>query len=93
MLLFPTGQRQDNTVQQRAGSMHLKGYRFFVDDEDIFGLEDILQANMLLKTGSAYVPAKPWQKGTQNKVVNELSMLTEDAKSHLVCMTACALPQ
>lgn len=24
--------------------MHQKGYRFFADDEDVYGLEDMLQA-------------------------------------------------
>ena len=27
----------------RPGSLHLKGFRFFADDEDTFQLEDILQ--------------------------------------------------
>jgi hypothetical protein len=38
-----TGKRQDNRNKDRKGSRTLKGYRFFADDEDEFGLEDILQ--------------------------------------------------
>ncbi len=40
---FP-GKRQDNRAASRPGSMHKKGFRFFADDEDMYGLEDILQA-------------------------------------------------
>lgn len=33
----------DNRAQERPGSLHQKGVRFFVEDEDEFGLEDTLQ--------------------------------------------------
>lgn len=39
-----SGKRQDNRAASRPGSMHQKGYRFFADDEDVYGLEDMLQA-------------------------------------------------
>ena len=38
-----------------------QGWRFFADDEDEFGLEDVLQALCFLDAGSAWVPAKPWR--------------------------------
>lgn len=38
------GKRQDNRAAAHPGSMHQKGWRFFADDEDHYGLEDILQA-------------------------------------------------
>ena len=63
--------------------MHLQGYRFFADDEDAFGLEDMLQAMMMLRAGSAYVPAKPWQHGIGNKLVSTVDALSKDAQSHL----------
>lgn len=40
------GKRQDNTVKLRRGNLNQKGARFFEDDEDDFGLEDILQVQM-----------------------------------------------
>jgi len=39
---FP-GVRRDNRSKEREGSMSDKGWRFFMDDEDLFNLEDILQ--------------------------------------------------
>lgn len=38
-----TGKRQDNRAATRPGSLHKKGFRFFADDEDMYGLENILQ--------------------------------------------------
>ncbi len=84
------GKRQDNRTQQRSGSMRLKGYRFFADDEDTFGLEDILQALMFMKTGSTPVPAKPWQQGIQSKVVTQANLLSKEAQSHLAQMCKSA---
>jgi len=55
------GVRQDNRQGKRRGGPHgLRGYRFFVDDEDEYGLEDYLQALCLLQCGKAWVPVKPW---------------------------------
>ena len=79
---FP-GQRQNNTTQQRADSNRLKGYRFFADDEDHFGLEDILQAVMFMKSSQAFVPAKPWQLGLMSKTVHAVEDLSDEAQSHL----------
>ena len=42
-VIMSAGKRQDNTVQERRGRPHEKGVRFFQDDEDDFGLEDVLQ--------------------------------------------------
>lgn len=42
-LLF-AGRRMDNRAQERPGGLHQKGVRFFVEDEDEFGLDDMLQA-------------------------------------------------
>ncbi len=81
------GTRQDNRNHQRSGSMHLQGYRFFADDEDNFGLEDMLQALMFMKTDSAYVPAKPWQPGAQNTTVTQANSLSKEAQNHLANMS------
>ena len=84
------GNRQDNRTQQRSGSMRLMGYQFFADDEDTFGLEDILQALMLMKTGRTHVSAKPWQQGIQSTVVTQANLLSKEAQSHLtqICKSA-----
>lgn len=67
--------------------MHLQGYRFFADDEDNFGLEDMLQALMFMKTDSAFVPSKPWQPGAQNAIVTDASLLSKEAQNHLANMS------
>jgi hypothetical protein len=54
------GVRQDNRQGKRPEGMNKKGYRFFIDDEDEYGLEDYLQAICLLDCGKTYVPSKPW---------------------------------
>lgn len=43
-----TGKRQDNRAATRPGSLHKKGFRFFADDEDMYGLENILQVRLQL---------------------------------------------
>lgn len=40
------GKRQDNSSRERRGMHNVKGVRFFADDEDEFGLEDILQVRL-----------------------------------------------
>lgn len=42
-VVWRKGRRQDNRAKERPGALHLQGYRFFADDEDMFELEDILQ--------------------------------------------------
>jgi len=54
------GKQQDNRVFEIGG--HKKGVRFFLDDEDYFQCEDILQALCFLETGESFVPAKPYDK-------------------------------
>ncbi|KAL3140047.1 hypothetical protein ABBQ38_004327 [Trebouxia sp. C0009 RCD-2024] len=82
-ITWKQGQRQNNTTQQRADSNRLKGYRFFADDEDQFGLENILQAVMFMKSGKAFVPAKPWQLGVTSKTVQAIEDLSKEAQGHL----------
>ena len=67
--------------------MHLQGYRFFADDEDNFGLEDMLQALMFMKTDSAFVPSKPWQQGAENTIVTQANLLSKEAQNHLANMS------
>ena len=44
--------------------MQKRGYRFFADDEDEHGIEDLLQALCFLECESTWVPAKPWEAGS-----------------------------
>ncbi|KDD72615.1 hypothetical protein H632_c3121p1, partial [Helicosporidium sp. ATCC 50920] len=57
------GQRQDNRAAPRTdigGPDPPKGWRFFKDDEDEFGLEAVLQALSFHLQQKAYVPPKPY---------------------------------
>ena len=47
--LRDAGQRQDNLNAKQPHSQDKRGFRFFQDDEDEFGLEDILQAICFLQ--------------------------------------------
>ena len=85
-----SGKRQNNTTQQRSDSNHLKGYRFFADDEDQFGLEDILQAVMFMKSSKTFVPAKPWQHGVTSKTIQATKDLSKEVQSHLSQMLSGA---
>ena len=42
--MLRAGRRQDNRAAERPGGALRAGWRFFADDEDEFGLEDLLQA-------------------------------------------------
>ena len=66
--------------------MHRKGYRLFSDDEDVFGLEDMLQAAVFLHTGSTLVPAKPWEHDISNKSISSQQLLSKEVQQHLVQM-------
>ena len=63
--------------------MMQKGVRFFREDEDDFGLEDILQALCFLETGAAFVPSKPWQHGMEAKIVQDVASLSQEVQDHL----------
>ena len=77
------GQRQDHRSQPRPESMQRKGYRFFTDDEDSFGLEDMLQAALFLHEKRTFVPAKPWEHSSSNKIVCEAKLLSRTVQQHL----------
>lgn len=55
--------------------MHDKGWRFFADDEDVYGLEELLQALCFLEAGRAFVPAKPWRPQEESGWVGEEHLL------------------
>lgn len=66
--------------------MHRKGYRFFADDEDAFGLEDLLQAALFRCEGRTFVPAKAWQHESCDKIVSSAKLLSEEVQQHLAQM-------
>ena len=55
--------------------MHKKGFRFFEDDEDEYGLEDLLAALCFLERGETWVPAKAWETGGTSAQIRDLSLL------------------
>lgn len=63
-LQYRKGKRKDFRCAARPGPGRREGWRFFVDDEDEFSLEDILCAAVFLERGSVAVPPKPWARGT-----------------------------
>ncbi|KAK9831834.1 hypothetical protein WJX81_000048 [Elliptochloris bilobata] len=78
------GKRQDNRAAQRPGGGMRTGVRFFADDEDDFGLEDLLQALCFREAGAAWVPAKPWAPGVPGRWARgAASDLPEAARQHL----------
>lgn len=82
-VMWKKGRRMDNRAQERPGGLHQKGVRFFVEDEDEFGLEDTLQAQCFQESGSTFVPAKPWQQGVPSKQVSQRSLLSAGVQQQL----------
>ena len=79
-VMYKKGVRQDNRSAQRQGSMHLKGYRLFVEDEDEFGLEDILSGLVYAECGAAYIAPKPWGHEEQPRWARSMADLPDDAR-------------
>lgn len=77
------GKRQDNKEAKRPEKMQLKGYRFFQDDEDLYGLEDMLQAYCFLDCGKTFVPRKPWDHYQESRWTNNALELTTGAQDYL----------
>eukprot|EP00873_Tetraselmis_striata_P023008 jgi/Tetstr1/443272/TSEL_031306.t1 len=80
-VLYKKGKRSDNRRKQREGDMTCHGYRFFVEDEDMYCLEDTLQAMCFLHNGSTYVPEKPWVGGHQGRTVTDVQLLSADVQT------------
>ncbi|KAL4442949.1 hypothetical protein ABPG77_008440 [Micractinium sp. CCAP 211/92] len=85
---YKKGKRQDNRAASRPGSLVDKGWRFFADDEDMYGLEDTLQALCFLEHGRTFVPAKPWAHGEESKCVSEELLLAPAVREHVARMRA-----
>jgi curved DNA-binding protein CbpA/HSP20 family molecular chaperone IbpA len=81
--LWKKGKRVDNLNTERFGDRLKKGFRFFVDDEDEFQLEGLLQALCFLETGSAYVPKLPWDHTGVSKRVEDIELLPDQTKNVL----------
>ena len=50
----------DNRAQERPGGLHQKGIRFFVEDEDEFGLEDTLQVTLAAASQVHFTTWQSW---------------------------------
>jgi len=89
-IMWKKGNRMDNMNVDRRDGRNRKGYRFFIDDEDFFNLEGILQAMCFLESGEAWVPAKPYEHYhypfVQSKLATKLDMLSEEASKHIESM-------
>ncbi len=86
-MLWKKHKRMDNLNAERGGDKMKKGYRFFVDDEDAFQLEGLLQALCFLEVGSAFVPGKPWERQSGGaRRVSDVALLPEDAKEVLASL-------
>lgn len=57
-IMYRSGVRADNRAAEMPGWPGRKGARFFEDDSDPFGLEDVLQALCFAREGRAWVPPK-----------------------------------
>jgi len=73
----------DNLHAERFGDRLKKGFRFFIDDEDEFQLEGLLQALCFLETGSAYVPKLPWDRQGVSKRVEDIELLPDQTRNVL----------
>ncbi|GLC41262.1 hypothetical protein PLESTB_001081600 [Pleodorina starrii] len=101
--LYKKGVRQDNRVASRgefygptrglqAGGAGA-GVRFFVEDEDSFGLEPLLQAAMFQLRGGAWVVPPPWRHDEQLacRWVDAEADLPPAARAHLATLRAAAV--
>lgn len=61
--MFPAGVRQNNAAASRSCPYGYddKGYTFFADDEDEFGLGPVLQALMFHEAGYSWITPEPWE--------------------------------
>jgi HSP20 family molecular chaperone IbpA len=80
-VMYKKGVRQDNRAAQRPGSMTMKGWRLFVEDEDEFGLENVLMGMCFGAAGMSFVPAKPWRPQEQTRWAKRVEDLPDEARS------------
>ena len=60
-IMYRKGRRSDNRAADVPGYPGRRGQRFFEDDSDPLGLEDVLQALCFAREGRAWVPPKPYE--------------------------------
>ncbi|KAL6778128.1 hypothetical protein ACKKBG_A17025 [Auxenochlorella protothecoides x Auxenochlorella symbiontica] len=82
-ITWKKGQRQDNRSKEHPGMLGRRGYRFFIEDEDEFELEDMLQAACFAEAGRTFVPAKPWEAGAQPRWVDAAQALPKTVQALL----------
>jgi len=79
---YKRGVRADNLNAERFDPQgrKVKGFRFFRDDEDHYGLEPVLGALIWLETGRCPLPSRPWdrkQRGDFHSRVRTISRYEE----------------
>jgi hypothetical protein len=75
-----TGVRQDHrTATHPRAPAGAAGARFFLDDEDEFGLEPLLQAACFARSGATDVPPEPWAPSGAVRRAAAVSQLSDEA--------------
>ena len=86
-LRYRSGRRWDNRAAEPAGHPGRVGARFFEDDADPFGLEDVLQALCFADEGETFMPPKPHRHYAppheQPRTARREDQLSEEARRHL----------
>ena len=86
-VMYRKGTRCDNRAANDPGHPARRGARFFEDDADPLGLEDVLQALCFAREGRAWVPPKPWEAYGQARAMPHWArtpeQLSEGARKQL----------
>ena len=76
------GRRQSNLMKEHKGHHNRRGVRFFLEDHDLFDLENLLVALCFMETNKSWVPFKPWERaGNDGIVATSIEMLNKESKS------------
>ena len=76
------GVRQSNLMKEHKGHHNRRGVRFFLEDHDLFDLENLLVALCFMETNKSWVPFKPWERaGNDGIVATSIEMLNKESKS------------
>jgi len=82
--------RSDNRAAETPGLPGRRGARFFEDDADPFGLEDVLQALCFAREGRAWAPPKPHEAYGHTRAqahwARHEAALSEQARKHLALL-------
>ena len=93
-IVYRKGKRSDNRAADVPGHPGRRGARFFEDDSDPMGLEDVLQALCFAREGRAWVQPKPYDAyGPQRALphwARSAEQLSEAARKQLAMLRKAA---